>query len=137
MVYPAYLLCLVLMLPSFVLSAIIGAVMLVAAGPKDGWSVIINLFAFFGAGIAEPLRYGWRILALLATIAFFLSAGAIPQLRTLAFYGLGTLGSVCIGFCLFEATRQGGPETFNAALVLIPSFAGIAACAWFAAKFGA
>jgi len=135
MVYPSYLLCVFLMIPAFALTALIVVMMLLGAGPRDGWSVIIDFFAFFGAGIAEPLRYGWRILALLAAIAFFLTAGAIPQLRTLAFWGLGVMGSVCAAFCLYAAIRQGPNETLNAVLVLVPSFGGIAACAWFAAKF--
>src|SRR5947207_3745915 len=99
MVYPCYLLCLFLMIPAFVLTAIVTVLLLFTAGPKEGWSVLINSFAFFGAGIAEPLHYGWRILALLATIVLFLSAGAIPQLRTLAFYGLGVLGTLFVAFC--------------------------------------
>ena len=136
MVYPAYLLCLFLMLPAFGLTLLIGFMLLVAAGPKDGWSVIVQGFAFFGAGIVEPLRYGWRIVALLAAVAFFLGAGAIPSLRTLAFYGLGVIGTLCVAFCIFAASREGRPETFNALLVLSPSFAGIAACVWFATKFG-
>jgi hypothetical protein len=136
MVYPSYLLCLLLMIPAFALSAIVIAMMLLAAGPKDGWSVIINSFAFFGAGIAEPFRYGWRIVALLMAIGFFLGAGAIPQLRTAAFYGLGVIGSVCVAFCLYAAIQQGSAETFNAIFVLTPSIAGVVACAWFAAKFG-
>jgi hypothetical protein len=130
MAYPSYLLCLLLMVPAFALTAIIGAILLLAAGPKDGWSVLINLFAFFGAGIAEPLRYGWRILALMATIGLFLTAGVI------AFYGLGVLGMLCVAFCLFAAIRQGPHETLNVVIVLTPSFAGIVACVWFASKFG-
>ena len=136
MAYPSYLLCLLLMVPAFALTAVIGAILLLAAGPKDGWSVLINLFAFFGAGIAEPLRYGWRILALLATIGLFLTAGAIPQLRVIAFYGLGVLGTLCVAFCLFAAIRQGPHEALNVVIVLTPSFAGIVACVWFASKFG-
>lgn len=135
MVYVSYLACLFLMLPAFLLTAVIIVMLLIAAGPKQGWSVIINIFAFFGAGIAEPLHYGWRVLALLATIGLFLSAGVIPQLRTLAFYGLGILGISCVAFCLYAAVREGSGETFSAALVLLPSYAGIVACAWFATKF--
>lgn len=36
----------------------------------NGCSVLITIPAFFGAGIAEPLRYGWRILAFVAATAF-------------------------------------------------------------------
>jgi hypothetical protein len=123
------------MIPAFALAALVGAMLLLAAGPKDGWSVIINLFAFFGAGIAEPLRYGWRIVVLLTAVGLFLTAGAFPQLRSLAFYGLGVLGALCMAFSLFAATQQGPHETLNALLVLLPSFAGLVACAWFGSKF--
>ena len=63
MANPAYLICIVLILPVLSAAAFVGAITLPAAGSKDGWSVLIKILAFFGAGIAEPLRYGWRILA--------------------------------------------------------------------------
>ena len=68
--------------------------------------MIVNAFAFFGAGLVEPLKYGWRIVALLVVIGFFLSAGAIPALRTLSFYGLAALATVCAVFCLYAASQQ-------------------------------
>jgi hypothetical protein len=135
MIYPAYLLCLALMLPAFCLTALVAAILLLAAGPKDGWSVIFNGLAFFGAGIVEPFRYGWRIVALLAVIGFLLSAGAIPALRTLSFHGLAILGTLCAVFCLYHASQQDRYNVVNALIVLAPSFAGISACLWFAFKF--
>ena len=96
---------------------------------------MIKILAFFGAGIAEPLRYGWRIIALLAASGLVLSVGAIPQLRTLSFYGLSAAGTLCAAFCLCAAIREGAPETINALIVLSPSFVGITAGVWFAAKF--
>ncbi len=135
MVYPAYLLCLGLMLPAFAVTAFIVTIMLVAAGPREGWSVLINFFAFFGAGIVEPLRYGWRIVALLLTLGFVLTAGAIPALRGHAFTGLAVLGGLCVGFCFIAAAKQDMANVFNALLVLSPSLIGIAACVWFALKF--
>ena len=135
MVYPAYLLCLVLMIPAFALTALVATIVLLAAGPRDGWAVTIDFLAFFGSGIAEPLKYGWRIVALLAVIGFVLVAGAIPALRTLAFHGLALMATLCAAFCLFEAAKQDGYNVFNALLILSPSFIGIAACLWFAVKF--
>src|SRR5947209_5225785 len=100
MAYPAYLLCLGLMIPAFALTALIVTMMLVAAGPKDGWSVLVNSVAFFGAGLVEPLRYGWRLGALLAGIVLVIGAGAIPGLRDYAFYLLALVAAACAAFCL-------------------------------------
>ena len=116
------------MLPAFGLTALIGAML-------RGLSGVTGFLAFIGSGISDPLRYGWHILLLLATIGLLLTAGAIPQLRTLSFYGLALLGTLCAAFCLFAATRQGTPETINALLVLSPSLAGIVTSLWFAAKY--
>ena len=135
MAYPAYLLCLLLTVPAFALTAFAITIMLLAAGPKDGWSMLFNGLAFFGAGIGEPLRYGWRIIALLAVIAFVLAAGAIPGVRAYAFHGLAVIASLCVVFCLYAAAQQDAQNVFNALLVLSPSLLGIAACFWFAVKF--
>jgi len=135
MVYPAYLLCLILMMPAFGLTAFVTAFLLIAAGPKEGWTTLIKGLAFFGAGIVEPLRYGWRIVALLAVIGFLVSAGAIPSLRTLSFQGLALLGILCAGFCLYVAAQQDGYNVINALIVLSPSLASIAACVWCSIRF--
>jgi hypothetical protein len=135
MIYPAYLLCLLLMVPAFGLTAFIITILLLAAGPKEGWSVLFNGLAFFGAGLVEPLRYGWRIVALLAVIGLFLGAGAIPALRTLSFQALALMGTLCAVFCLYQAAQQDGYNVINALIVLSPSLAGIGACIWFALKF--
>lgn len=135
MVDPAYLLCLVLLIPAFGLAVFVAMLLLLAAGPRDGWSVIVNGLAYFGAGIAEPLRYGWRILALLAVIGLFLSAGAIAPLHIPAFYVLAALGTLCAVFCLYAAAQEDRYNVVNALIVLSPSFIGIAGCLWFAAKF--
>lgn len=137
MAYPAYLLCIALLIPAFGLAAIVGAILLFAAGPKDGWSVFINILAFFGAGIEDPLRFGWRILAFLAVLGLFLTAGAITSLRIPAFYFLATLGTLCAAFSLYMAAQQDRYNVINALIVLSPSFIGILACLWFAAKFKA
>ena len=139
-IYPANLLCLGLMLPVFGLTALIATMLLVAAGPSDAWSVFSNamtVFAFFGAGLVEPLRYGWRIVALLAFIGLALSAGAIPSLRIPAFYVVALLGTLGVAFCLFFAWREGVQEMLSALLVLSPSIVGIVACVWCANKFKA
>ena len=135
MVYPAYLLCLALIVPAFALTALVGTIMLLATGPKQGWSVLLNCLAFFGAGVAEPLRYGWRIAALLGTLGFLLGAGAIPGLRVHAFHGLAVLATLCVTFCFYAAARQDAQNVLNALIVLWPSLFGIGACLWFATKF--
>ena len=135
MVYPAYLLCLGLMLPAFALTALIVAMMLFAAGPRDGWTVVINFIAFFGAGIESPARYGWRIALLLGTMGMFIGAGAIPGLRNYAFHGLALLATLCVAFCFYAASQEDIHNVFNALLVLSPSLVGIVACLWFATKF--
>ena len=123
------------MIPAFAVTALIATMMLLAAGPGSGWTVLVNFLAFFGAGIAEPLRYGWRIVALLSVIGFLIGAGAIPSLRSHAFSGLAVLGTLCVAFCFFAAFQQDIHNVFNALIVLSPSLVGIAACVWFAIKF--
>ncbi len=135
MVYPAYLLCIVLILPALAAAAFVGAISLLAAGPKNGWSVIIGILAFFGAGLSEPLRYGWRIIAFIAATGFFLGAGAIPSIRIPAFYGLATLATLCIAYTLFAASQQDRYNVINALIITSPSIVGIVACLWFAIKF--
>ena len=135
MIYPAYLLCLGLMVPAFALTALIVAMKLFAAGPRDGWTVVINFLAFFGAGIENPVRYGWRIVGFLGTIVMFIGAGAIPGLRNYAFHGLALLATLCVVFCFYAASQQDVHNVLNAFLVLSPSLVGIAACLWFATKF--
>ncbi|WP_155121252.1 hypothetical protein [Bryobacter aggregatus] len=135
MAYLAYLVCLVLMLPAFGLTLFVSALLLFAAGPRDGWSVLIQVLAFFGAGIEDPLRYGWRILAFFAVLGFVLGAGAIAPLRIPAFYGLAVVGASCALFCLYAAAQQDRYNVINALIVLSPSFVGMAACLWCAAKF--
>lgn len=133
--YPAYLLCLALTIPAFALTALIGVMTLIGAGPKNGWSVLFNGLAFFGAGIAEPLQYGWRIVVLLGAIGFIVGAGAIPGLRTHAFNGLALVATLCVAFCFYAASKEDVYNVLNALLVLSPSLIGIAACLWFALKF--
>ena len=123
------------MLPAFALTAFIVAIMLLAAGPSKGWWILLSIPAFFGAGIVDPLRYGWRIAAFFAVLALLLGAGAIPALRVYAFQGLALLATLCVAFCVYAASTQDMYNVFNALLVLSPSLAGIAACLWFAAKF--
>ena len=135
MIYPAYLLTLMLMIPAFALTALVAAMLLLASGLKEGLWSLVQIFAFFGAGIAEPLQHGWRIVALLAVTGLILTAGAIPQLRIGAFYALSIAGTLCAAFCLFAASREGTPETINVLIVLAPSFLGIVAGVWFATKF--
>ena len=133
--YPAYLLCLLLTIPAFAVTAFITVILLLAAGPKDGWSVLLNAISFFGAGLVEPLRYGWRPALLLIAIVFMLGAGAIPVVRGYAFYGLATVVSLCVAFCFYIALKQDVYNVIDASLVLSPSLIGIAVCFWFAAKF--
>ena len=135
MVYPAYLLCLALIFPAFAVTALVIILILIGAGPKEGWSVLFNGLAFIGAGIVEPLRYGWRIVALLGAIGFLLGAGAIPGLRVHAFYGLAFLATLCVVFCFYMASTQDAYNVLNALIVLSPSLLGIGACLWFATKF--
>ena len=123
------------MLPAFALTAFIVTIMLLAAGPSKGWSILFSILAYFGAGIADPLRYGWRIAAFFGVLGFLLGAGAIPALRVHAFHGLATLAALCVVFCLYAASTEDRYNVFNALLVLSPSLVGIAACFWCAAKF--
>ena len=124
-----------LVLPAIGLSAAVVVMLLIAAGPRDGWSVLLNTLAFFAEGIGDPLRCGWRILGLLAVAGFVVGAGAIPALRTKSFHGLALVATVGIAFVLFEASRVDRYNVINALIVLSPSFAGIVACVWFATKF--
>ncbi len=135
MVYPAYLLTLLLMVPAFGLTALIATLLILSTGFKEGFGALFQILGYLGAGIAEPLRYGYRIVAFLVVSGFVLTAVAFPQLRTLSFWGLSTAGTLCAAFCLFAASREGTPETINALIVLSPSFVGIAAGVWFATKF--
>ncbi len=135
MAYPASLLCVALLIPAFGLAAVIDAILLIAAGPRDGWSVFINILAFFGAGIQDPLRYGWRIVAFLAVFGLFLIAEAITSFRIPAFSFLAIVGTLCAAFSRYMAVQQDCYNGINALIVLSPSFLGIVACLWFAAQF--
>ena len=133
MVYLSYLLCLALVSPALGLSVFVLALKSIQG--CTGWPLTFVILAFFGAGIAEPIRYGWRIVALIAVMGFLLCAGVIPALRTHAFHGLALLATMCAAFCLFEASKVDRYNVINALIVLTPSFLGIVACLWFAIKF--
>ena len=135
MVYTSFLICLALMAPVLGLTALTCGLLLFAAGPRDGWSVLLNGLAFIGQGVAEPLRYGWRIVAIVAAIGLFFTAGAIPALRVVSFYTLALIGTLGTAFCLFFAWREGPQEALTALFVLSPSLAGILVCLWCANKF--
>lgn len=135
LIYPSYLICLALVLPALGLGAIILLLTIIASGPGEGFVGLLKILAFFGEAIDQPLRCGWRIAALLLTVGFFLGAGAIPALRTVAFQGLALLATICIAFCIFEASKIDRYNVINVLIVLSPSFFGIAACVWFAIKF--
>ena len=135
MVYPAYLVCLALMMPAFALTAFAGAMLLV--GSKGGWSSLINGLAFFGEGIVDPLRYGWRVAVLVAAVGLLVGAGIIPGVRDYAFYGLALLATVCVAFCLYAASTVDFQNVMNALIVLTPSLVGIGGCLWLGTKFKA
>ena len=129
MAYTSYLFCLALMLPAFGLTAL---VTLMNGGFFTG---IFTFLAWIGAGITEPLRYGWRLIALLAALGFVGGVGAIPSLHVWAFRGLALAGTLCAAICFFAASRQEPHQVWSALLVLSPSIAGILAALWCALKF--
>ena len=131
MAYTSYLFCLALMIPAFLLTALV-ALMSSVSGFFSG---VFTFLAWIGAAITEPLRYGWRIAALLAALGFAGGAGAIPPLQVWAFRGLALAGTLCVSFCLHAASRQEPHQVWSALLALSPSIAGILASLWFALKF--
>ena len=135
MIYPVYPPCFALMLPVFALTAFIVTIMLLAACPSKGWSILFSIPAYFGAGIrrSAPLWLAHRRFLRRARLP--LGAGAIPALRIHVFHGLATLAALCVVFCLYAASTEDRYNVFNALLVLSPSLVGIAACFWCAAKF--
>lgn len=133
--YAAYLLCLGLIAPAVAM----GAMSLLMATEQAGffgsiWEVGKILF-FFMPGLEDPVHEGWRIVVWLAGVCAVLGIGAIRQLKTLVFWGLGILGTTGIAATLFAASREGLEGALVASLFLLPSIAGVGACMWFTVKF--
>ena len=127
MMYTAYLFCLALTLPAF------GAVLWTRF--LGNWRILLDFLAFIGSGIEDPLRNGWHILVVLATLGFVLGAGAIPALRILAFQALALAATISIAYCLSYVIRTEPDAIWSALIVLSPAFAGILASLWYAIKF--
>jgi len=131
--YLRYLTCLALLTPALALAAYFGLIGMLASGPRTGWRALFDLFLYFGAGLVEPLRYGWRILGLLSFFGIVLIAGAIPALRSGAFAALAVAGIAAVAYCL----AVGKDDALNVAIFVCPSIAGVALSIFFFIKLRA